>query len=217
MQLEHEFAVPVPVANAWQALLDVQRVAPCMPGATLDEVDGDEFTGRVKVKVGPITVIYQGRARFEEKDEDARRVVIAASGKETRGSGTARATVTAQLRDEGSNTHVGVLTDLAITGKPAQFGRGVMQDVGNKILGQFADCLAEQLARPITTETAGGETAGAPAGQPGEEAAAQPPPPPRKSAEAVNLVGVSAGPVLRRLALPAAAIAALIVVLILVL
>lgn len=146
MQLEHEFTVPVPMAQAWDVLLDVERIAPCMPGATVESFDGETIEGRVKVKVGPIQVTYAGTARFVEKDEGTRRAVIDASAKESRGVGTAKATITARLHDEGgSATRVTVTTDLAITGKPAQFGRGVMAEVGNKILGRFADCLAGEL------------------------------------------------------------------------
>ena len=146
MQLEHEFEVPVPVADAWDVLLDVERIAPCMPGATVESFDGETIEGRVKVKVGPIQVTYAGTARFVEKDEGTRRAVIDASAKESRGVGTAKATITALLHDEGgSATRVTVTTDLAITGKPAQFGRGVMAEVGNKILGKFADCLAGEI------------------------------------------------------------------------
>jgi carbon monoxide dehydrogenase subunit G len=146
MQLEHQFSVPVPVAQAWDVLLDVERIAPCMPGATVESFDGETIVGRVKVKVGPIQVTYSGTARFTDRDEAARRAVLEASAKEARGSGTATATITAQLQDDGgSATNVTVTTDLAITGKPAQFGRGVMEEVGNKLLGRFADCLADTL------------------------------------------------------------------------
>ncbi|MGY1732843.1 SRPBCC domain-containing protein [Geodermatophilus sp. SYSU D01045] len=146
MQLENSFTVPVPVDEAWRVLLDIERIAPCMPGAALDSVSGDDFTGRVKVKLGPINLTYQGKASFVEKDEAAHRAVIDARGKDQRGNGTAAATITAQLQGEGTTTRVDVLTDLNITGRPAQFGRGVMTDVGNKLLGQFADKLAAQLA-----------------------------------------------------------------------
>jgi carbon monoxide dehydrogenase subunit G len=145
VQLENSFTVPVPVDEAWRVLLDIERIAPCMPGAALDSVTGDDFTGRVKVKLGPINLTYQGKASFVEKDETAHKAVIDARGKDQRGNGTASATVTATLRSEGQSTRVDVLTDLNITGKPAQFGRGVMTDVGNKLLGQFADKLAAQL------------------------------------------------------------------------
>lgn len=145
MQLENSFTVPVPIDEAWRVLLDIERIAPCMPGAALDSVTGDDFTGRVKVKLGPINLTYQGKASFIEKDEAAHRAVIDARGKDQRGNGTAAAVVTATLAAEGSTTRVDVLTDLNITGRPAQFGRGVMTDVGNKLLGQFADKLAAQL------------------------------------------------------------------------
>ena len=127
-------------------LLDIDRIAPCMPGAALDSVTGDDFTGRVKVKLGPINLTYQGKGSFIEKDETAHKAVIDARGKDQRGNGTAAAIVTATLAAEGSVTRVDVLTDLNITGRPAQFGRGVMTDVGNKLLGQFADKLSAQLA-----------------------------------------------------------------------
>jgi carbon monoxide dehydrogenase subunit G len=145
VQLENSFTVPVPIDDAWRVLLDIERIAPCMPGAALDTVDGDAFTGRVKVKLGPINLTYQGKAAFVEKDEASHRAVIDAKGKDQRGNGTAAAVVTATLAEEGTSTRVDVLTDLNITGRPAQFGRGVMTDVGNKLLGQFADRLAAQL------------------------------------------------------------------------
>lgn len=147
MQLEHSFTVPVPVADAWKVLLDIEQIAPCMPGAVLDSVDGDDFTGRVKVKLGPISLTYKGKASFVKKDEASHTAVIDAAGKDQRGNGTAAATVTATLKDEGgSSTRVDVLTDLNITGKPAQFGRGVMTDVGNKLIGQFASCVEGKLS-----------------------------------------------------------------------
>jgi carbon monoxide dehydrogenase subunit G len=146
MELEHEFTIPVPVDRAWPVLLDVERVAPCMPGATLDSVDGDAFTGRLKVKVGPITVTYKGDARITNKDADEHAVTMEASGKEARGTGTAAATVEAQLHAEGDNTRVTVKTNFNVTGKPAQFGRGVMSDVGGKLIDKFAERLEAQLS-----------------------------------------------------------------------
>jgi carbon monoxide dehydrogenase subunit G len=146
VQLEHSFTVPVGIDEAWDVLLDIERVAPCMPGAAIDSVDGDDFTGTVKVKLGPIGLTYKGKASFIEKDLAAHRAVINAQGRDARGAGTAAARVTATLTSEGAaSTKVLVTTDLDITGKPAQFGRGVMVDVGNKLIGQFADCLAGQL------------------------------------------------------------------------
>jgi carbon monoxide dehydrogenase subunit G len=146
MELHHEFTVPVPVDDAWRALLDIERVAPCMPGATVEDYDGKTVNGSVKVKVGPITVTYKGTAVFEEQDESARRMVLIASGRETRGQGTARATVTSTLTEQDAGgTVVSVRTDLTVTGRPAQFGRGVMAEVGDRIIGQFAQNLAAQL------------------------------------------------------------------------
>jgi carbon monoxide dehydrogenase subunit G len=146
LQLEHSFTVPVGINEAWNVLLDIERIAPCMPGAAIDSVDGDDFTGTVKVKLGPIGLTYKGKASFVEKDEAAHKAVIRAQGRDSRGNGTAAATVTAVLAEQSGATKVDVTTDLDITGKPAQFGRGVMVDVGNKLIGQFADCLATQLA-----------------------------------------------------------------------
>ncbi|MFE2064854.1 SRPBCC family protein [Streptomyces sp. NPDC059467] len=145
MELHHEFTVPVPVDDAWRALLDIERVAPCLPGAVVEEYDGKTVTGSVKVKVGPVTVTYRGTAVFEEQDEPAHRIVLAASGRETRGQGTARATVTGTLSESDGGTAVSVRTDLTVTGRPAQFGRGVLAEVGDRLVGQFAACLAERL------------------------------------------------------------------------
>ncbi|MCW2698431.1 MAG: coxG [Modestobacter sp.] len=146
MQLENSFTVPLPIDEAWRVLMDIDRIAPCMPGAILDSVEGDDFTGRVKVKLGPINLTYQGKGSFIERDETTHQAKIDARGKDQRGNGTAAAIVTAKLASEGDVTRVDVLTDLNITGRPAQFGRGVMTDVGNKLLGQFADKLSAQLA-----------------------------------------------------------------------
>ncbi|MDC0769102.1 SRPBCC family protein [Streptomyces sp. HD] len=148
MELHHEFTVPVPVDEAWRTLLDIERVAPCMPGASVEEYDGKTVTGAVKVKVGPITVTYKGTAVFEEQDETAHRLVLIASGRETRGQGTARATVTGTLGEHDGGTAVSVRTDLTVTGRPAQFGRGVMAEVGDRLVGQFATCLSQRLAEP---------------------------------------------------------------------
>jgi uncharacterized protein len=191
-------------------LLDVERLAPCMPGAVLDEVRGDEFDGRVKVKVGPITVTYGGTASFIEKDVENRRLVIKASGKEAKGAGTAAATITAVLKGSGDETHVTVATDLAITGRPAQFGRGVMVDVSNKLLGMFTDCLSEQIspkAEPVAAEPEGAGQATPAAGQ------STPAPVSRAEPEAIDLLGVSGVPVLKRLAPVAAVVVLLVVVL----
>ena len=216
MKLEHSFTVPVPVADAWKVLRDVERVAPCMPGATLDAVDGDEFSGRVKVKVGPITVTYRGEARFVDVDEEGHRATIEAKGKEARGSGTASATVRAELTDRGGETDVALTTDLTVTGKPAQFGRGVMADVGAKLLGQFADCLSSELgageaAPEEATEAAAPPEAAAAAGAPGG-ARAEPETEARPTADSIDLFDVAGASVARRLGPVAAVLAALALV-----
>jgi carbon monoxide dehydrogenase subunit G len=160
MDLEHSFTIPVPPEQAWQILLDVERVAPCMPGATVDKVDGDAISGKVKVKVGPVSLTYAGSAHFTEKDEKTRTVVLDASGKETRGSGTAAAKVTSSLQDEGGQTRVVVRTSMTVTGRPAQFGRGVIAEVGGRIIEKFATNLADQLASgQAATPAAGGPAA----------------------------------------------------------
>lgn len=153
MEFNNEFTVPAGIDTAFAVLSDLERVAPCLPGAVLEEVDGSTYTGRVKVKLGPIQVLYRGTAELVELDQEAKRARILASGSETRGAGTASAEVTATLRPSGPGaTTVTVLTDLDITGKPAQFGRGVMEDVGTRIIDSFAERLAELLDEDTGTE-----------------------------------------------------------------
>jgi carbon monoxide dehydrogenase subunit G len=154
MRIEDQFRVKVPVEEAWRLLLDIERIAPCMPGAQLTEIEGDEFRGTVKVKVGPITAQYKGSARFTELDEQGHRAVITASGRDTRGQGNASATVTATLEQMADGTQVSIDTDLSITGKVAQFGRGVIGDVSSKLLAQFVDNLERDVlggAVPLAT------------------------------------------------------------------
>jgi carbon monoxide dehydrogenase subunit G len=196
VQLENSFTVPVPIDEAWRVLLDIERIAPCMPGAALDSVTGDDFTGRVKVKLGPINLTYQGKASFVEKDEAAHKAVIDARGKDQRGNGTAAAVVTAKLKPEGDATRVDVLTDLNITGRPAQFGRGVMTDVGNKLLGQFADKLAAQLgaggSEPSTPEKVTATASGAVEEVAASAEQAAPAGPAKKAAAATKKAAASA-------------------------
>jgi uncharacterized protein len=156
MELTNEFRVGVPVERAWEVLTDVELIAPCMPGAQLQEIEGEEYRGVVKVKVGPITAQYKGVARFLEKDEAAHKVVLRAEGRETRGQGNANATITATMTPDGDGTEVAVVTDLTITGRVAQFGRGVLADVSSKLLGQFVDCLESKL---LTDSAASGTPA----------------------------------------------------------
>jgi carbon monoxide dehydrogenase subunit G len=199
MELTHEFSVPVGIEQAWAVLTDVEGIAPCMPGAELREVEGDEYRGVVKVKVGPITAQYQGKATITEKDTATHRIVVHAEGRETRGQGNASADVTATLAADGDSTTVSVLTDLNITGKVAQFGRGVMADVSTKLLNQFATCLETKIGEPPTSKP----------DNPGEG--------PRTiesaPAEPVNLLGAAGAPVLKRvIPVVAAGIAAYLVV-----
>ncbi|MBV9379129.1 MAG: SRPBCC family protein [Streptosporangiaceae bacterium] len=163
IELDNSFTVPVPPEQAWNVLLDVQRIAPCMPGASVDEVNGDEIAGRVKVKVGPVSLTYKGTAKFTGKDADNHMVAVEAAGKETRGAGTASAVVQAGLKpdDTGNQTLVTMHTTLNVTGRPAQFGRGVMAEVSGKLVEQFAANLAQLLAQGNGTgESAGTGTAG---------------------------------------------------------
>ncbi|WP_432987675.1 SRPBCC family protein [Dactylosporangium sp. CA-233914] len=199
MQLENSFTVPVPVEQAWTVLLDIERIAPCMPGATLTSVDGDDFTGTVKVKLGPVSLTFKGAGRFAERDEAARRVVISANGADSRGGGTARATVTAALVADGDATRVDVSTDLEVTGKAAQFGRGLIADVSGRLIGQFADCLAGKLAgEPAPAQPAVTQ-------QPavtGKLETAEPLAPVRPDAEPIDLLAVSGVGVAVRRAAP---------------
>src|ERR1700733_8677186 len=147
MDLSSEFEVPLSIDEAWSVLTDLERVAPCLPGAQLEEIEGDEYRGRVKIKVGPITVEYKGTATFLERLPETHVAVLRAQGRETKGQGSAAATVTATLEEAGaSNTKVSVLTELDISGRVAQFGRGALADVSSKILGQFAANLEKDLA-----------------------------------------------------------------------
>jgi carbon monoxide dehydrogenase subunit G len=229
MELDHEFTVPVPVDQAWPVLLDVEKIAPCLPGATLDSVDGNEFTGRLKVKLGAMTITYKGSARIASQDESAHTVTIEGTGKEARGSGTASATVQAQMHDEGEQTRVTVHTKLNVTGRPAQFGRNILSEVGGKLLGRFANALSEELAAGDTTPEPAAEAATEPAADQADQAeksaaeqaakadqaeqtpAAAPPVRERRSEEAINLLEV-AGPSIAKRVAPIAAGAIILLV-----
>ncbi len=189
MDLTHRFTVPTGVEETWAHFQDIEAVAGCFPGATVSSVEGDTFTGSCKVKLGPIALVYNGSGTFVEKDEAAHRFLVEAKGKDKRGNGTAGAKVRLTMTDAGGSTDVEVVTDLAITGKPAQFGRGVMQDVSDKLLGQFVVCLEQQLSpaapglaeEPVPAEAAAETTpladaaAAATASAPPPAAAAPPP------------------------------------------
>jgi carbon monoxide dehydrogenase subunit G len=198
VELTNEFSVSVPVDEAWSVLTDLERIAPCMPGAELQEVEGDEFRGIVKVKVGPITAQYKGAASFQERDDAAHKAVIKAEGRDTRGQGNASATITATLEPEGDGTKVKVLTDLTVTGKVAQFGRGVMADVSAKLMDQFVKALEADVlsgSSPSSEEPAAEAPAPTSNGQAASEG-------PRKieskPAEPVDLLGTAGSPVVKR-------------------
>ncbi|MGN6250435.1 MAG: SRPBCC domain-containing protein [Marmoricola sp.] len=177
MQLTHDFTVPASLEDTWAAFNDIEGVAGCFPGATVTDAQGDSFEGTCKVKLGPIALVYKGAGAFVEKDRDAGRMKIEAKGKDKRGNGTAGADVTATMVEHAGGTRVTVVTDLNITGKPAQFGRGVMQDVSDKLLAQFVDCLSQRLSEPEAEDNAaaaGDQDAGA-ASQPTGAAAGTPP------------------------------------------
>jgi carbon monoxide dehydrogenase subunit G len=228
MELEHSFTVPVPADQAWDVLLDVERVAPCMPGATLDSVDGDEIKGRIKVKLGPISMTYAGTAEFTERDREAGVVTLTATGKETRGAGTAAATVRSELHGHGDQTEVTVHTSLNVTGRPAQFGRGVMADVSSKLIGIFAANLADMLAAgndPVpaaapqpTAAQAAVQTQAAAATSPAAAAddaasapaSTTPAQAPAPSEDSLDLLSVAGLPVLKRIAAPALAVLAVL-------
>jgi carbon monoxide dehydrogenase subunit G len=147
MKLENEFTVPASIDQAWAVLLDVPRVAPCLPGATVEEGQGEEgeYKGQMKIKIGPITASYKGTVKIQEADEAAHRVAMRAQAKDARGQGTAAATITSTMEEVADGTKIHVTTDMRVTGPAAQFGRGVMQDVSAKLMTRFAECLAEQM------------------------------------------------------------------------
>jgi len=194
VDLTNEFRVPLAPDEAWAVLTDVERIAPCMPGTTLESVEGDEYKGTVKVKVGPMTAQYRGIASFLEKDEAGRRAVLKAEGKDTRGQGNASATITATIAPDGDGSSVTVVTDLTITGKVAQFGRGVLADVSTKLMGQFVDCLEKGLAAQAATAS--------PSAAATEASGVVTPMPPRPApaAEPVDLFATAGAPVAKRTA-----------------
>jgi carbon monoxide dehydrogenase subunit G len=213
MEIKDSFRVSTPIEDTWKVLLDIEGIAPCLPGAQLQEIEGEEYRGVVKVKVGPITAQYKGAAKLAEVDEAARRIVIDASGRDTRGQGNAKASIVVTMAEEGAGTRVDVVTDLSITGKVAQFGRGVLADVSSKLMGQFV----ENLERDVITTAGGGDTShsggpyerafeqfsAAPTGNAGGAAAHNAPVEARKidspEAEPVDLFGVAGAPVTKRL------------------
>jgi carbon monoxide dehydrogenase subunit G len=222
MDLNNSFEVAADRATAWRVLNDVERIAPCLPGAQLEEVHGDEYKGNVKVKVGPVSAQYKGKATFIEQNEAEGKVVIKGDGRDSRGAGNANALITATLHEiDAHNTRVDVHTDLAITGKVAQFGRGVMADVSGKLMGQFAENLQELLAEEqVSGDAAAEDVAPADETAPTEEGATgqetKPKEGPRKinsaESEAVDLLDAAGASVFKRL-LPVAGVIALLLIL----
>jgi len=221
MDLNNSFEVAADRATAWRVLNDVERIAPCLPGAQLEEIDGDEFRGNVKVKVGPVTAQYKGKATFIEQNEAEGKVVIKGDGRDSRGAGNASALITATLHEvDANNTRVDVHTDLSITGKVAQFGRGVMADVSGKLMGQFAENLQELLVEEQAggASSADGAAAAADAAEASADATteAKTDDGPRKinmpEAEAVDLLDAAGAPVFKRV-LPVAGVAAVLLLL----
>ncbi len=214
MELKSEFRVGIPVEQAWSTLTDVEFIAPCMPGAQLTEVDGDEFKGGVKIKVGPITAQYKGSAKFVELDEANRRIVLEATGRDSRGAGNAAAEVTAEMTPDGDGTVVSIATDLKVTGKVAQFGRGVMADVTEKLIGQFVDSLEQKLSEMGESDNADASVDGA--SSDGAETDAEAADAPASSGprqiemaepEPVDLLETAGRPMLKRILAPVAVVA----------
>ncbi|MGW1716607.1 SRPBCC family protein [Streptomyces sp. NPDC002156] len=220
MKIDNEFEVGVPVERAWQALTDLESLAPCMPGAQLTGVEDEVYRGRVKVKVGPVISQFAGTARFVEKDEAAHHAVISAVGKDTRGAGNASATIDARLRAEGAGTVVTVSTDLNISGKLAQFGSGMIKEISEKLFAQFIENVEAQLLAP-DADAADAEAADAeaevPVAAPEPQMRAQAPVPvavsPQPVQEPLDLMRLAGGSVGRRL-IPVAVAAVVVAVVI---
>jgi carbon monoxide dehydrogenase subunit G len=213
VELNNDFEVSAPIDTTWAVLTDVERIAPCLPGAQLQEVEGDEYRGIVKVKVGPITAQYKGAASFVERDDANHRAVLKADGRDTRGAGNASALITATAEPAGDRTKVTVSTDLTVTGKVAQFGRGVMADVSAKLMSQFADNLEKLIAEEGSAPAADVPTAetpvvDTPAAAPAPAVTATPAAAPADTVrkidspepQAVDLLDTAGAPVLKRLA-----------------
>lgn len=205
MELVHDFTVPVPADQAFALLTDVEKIAPCLPGAVVTSVDGDSFDGGMKIKLGPIAMTFKGEGELE-KDPEARTAVIHARGRDAKGNGGAQATVTASLDERDGTTHVHVVTDLNVTGKAATFGGGVMKDVSNRMLGQFADNLSQliQSGGAVGAAPAGGGGPGAvspgpaaPAGPARAQVATAPAPDGGLDAAGLLLGGETVGRILR--------------------
>lgn len=211
MQLENRFTIPVSIGRAWEVLLDVERVVPCFPGAAVTSVSGDSIEGSVRIKFGPVLLHYAGTATFIEKDDKAHRAVLTAQGSDRKGGGSAGATITAELRElGGESTECTIVTDLEITGRPAQFGRGIMSEVGNRITEQFARNLSAMLTAPeaapadaahADAATSENPAEGRPSGAGADTASTpRPPAPASDDAGALDVLKFAQGAALKRLA-----------------
>jgi len=219
IELDNSFTVPVPPEQAWDVLLDVERIAPCMPGASVTAVEGDQIEGQVKVKLGPLSLTYKGTAKFTDKDEANHKIAIEATGKETRGAGTASANVQATLTpgEAAGSTLVAIHTSLNVTGRPAQFGRSLLPEVSGKLIAQFASNLEALIAAdsPAAGATETPEGSGTADDSSGEAAtvAAKPAAPVVKQEESLNAFKFVVIPVLKRV-IPVAAVGAAIAIVI---
>ena len=211
MELNNDFEVAAPVDLVWAVLTDVERIAPCLPGAQLLEIEGDEFRGVVKIKVGPITAQYNGAASFSERDDVEHRAVLRAEGRDTRGAGNAAADITAELEATDVGTKVTVTTDLTVTGKVAQFGRGVMADVSKKLMGQFAENLSDLIAasddEAVVESPADEVTVDAPVDETPAVRVVD-----ASEVEAIDLLGAAGAPILKRLVPTLLAVVAVVVI-----
>ena len=211
MELNNDFEVAAPVDLVWAVLTDVERIAPCLPGAQLLEIEGDEFRGVVKIKVGPITAQYKGAASFSERDDVEHRAVLRAEGRDTRGAGNATADITAELEATDIGTKVTVTTDLTVTGKVAQFGRGVMADVSKKLMGQFAENLNDLIAasgdETVVESPANEVTVDVPVDETPAVRVVDAP-----EVEAIDLLGAAGAPILKRLVPTLLAVVAVVVI-----
>ncbi len=216
MKLDNEFRVHAPIERAWEVLTDIPAITPCLPGAALTDHDGNEYRGTVKIKVGPVTSKYEGKAVFAVVDEERRHIEIAADGRDSRGSGNASASITADMSADGDHTVVTIATDLKVAGKVAQFGKGMIAEVSGKLIDQFVACIEQELlgeqvvadvaAASATTASDAAETSATP------QRRAVPP----REAEPLDLMELAGDSVFKRLA-PVGAVAAVLLVLVLLL
>jgi carbon monoxide dehydrogenase subunit G len=204
MKLENEFRVSVPIDRAWEVLTDIPLITPCLPGATLTDHDADEYKGKVKIKVGPVTADYSGSAVFVTRDEATHHVEISAAGRDSRGSGNASATITADMTTDGDGTKVSIATDLKISGKVAQFGKGMIAEVSAKLIDQFVDCIEQELLGEAIIDQVAAESAAGPG------TAAAPARPRPQQAETLDLMEYAGNSVYKRLIPVVAVIAVLI-------